>query len=32
MNDTLELLIRTICAVVLIMIIARTLGKTTVAK
>ena len=32
MNDTLELLIRTFCAVALIMIIARTLGKTTVAQ
>jgi uncharacterized membrane protein YcaP (DUF421 family) len=32
MNDTLELITRTICAVALIMIIARTLGKTTVAQ
>ena len=29
MNDTLELITRTICAIALIMIIARTLGKTT---
>ena len=32
MNDTLELITRTICAVALIMIIARTLGKTTIAQ
>jgi uncharacterized membrane protein YcaP (DUF421 family) len=32
MNDTLEILIRNICAVALIMVIARMLGKTTVAQ
>ncbi|MDQ0272315.1 DUF421 domain-containing protein [Cytobacillus purgationiresistens] len=32
MNDILEILIRTICAVVLIMIITRMLGKQTIAQ
>jgi uncharacterized membrane protein YcaP (DUF421 family) len=32
MNDILEILIRTICAIVLIMIIARMLGKQTIAQ